>query len=551
MADYRRILGLLLEGRSYREIVAVVGCSHRNVAFARGVLARVGITASMLAGMADAELLVLFPDGRSRVSEGYDAPDFVRVAASMGSNPHFTLLQAWRSYVGTDSGRRKYAYSQYCHLFNEFALRRDLVATLQHQPGRALFVDWAGDTIPIVDSVTGEVMKAYLFVAVLPYSGYLFVRACSSMRLDAWLDVHVNAFEFFGGVPQIVVPDHALTATHRRERHDPARFVNDRYQQLADHYGTAIVPARVAKPRDKAAVESAVNTVNKRVLGYLLEERWSTLPDANDAITERVNEVNRGIRRADGSTRFERFQTEEAPLLKSLPNTAFGEVAWKELKAGRNYHITSDYQHYSVPFALAGQLLRVRITNGVVTVFDGQRIAAEHARLQGRKGQYSTDPTHVPPQHQELQGLWSRSWFVDRANAIGPATKEAIEQLLDRYAIEAQGYLDCRNILGVLGKNKQKLEAACRQLLNMRSAVSYSAIKRLIAAMNSDKQKPAALRPAAATSKNQTAEDTIATLALIRGPRDGPRFLDRLVRWGAVTLPGWRACEEDASESWS
>jgi transposase len=517
MADYRRILGLLLQGRSYREIVAAVGCSHRNVATARRAITEEGITTERLAGMSEAELIALFPDGRTRVSREYDSADFSRVVNSMRQNQHFTLLQAWRSYVGSGSGRRKYGYSQYCHLFNEYALRHDIVATLHHEPGRALFVDWAGDTIPIVDAVSGEIVKAYLFVAVLPFSGYLFVRAFTSMRLDAWINAHVSAFEFYGGVAQITVPDNALTATHRKKRGDAARFVNDRYRQLADHYGTAIVPTRVARPRDKAAVESAVNTINKRVIGYLLEEVWTTLTDVNDAITERLDEVNHGIRRADGTTRFERFSEEEAPLLKPLPNEAFEEVVWKELKVGRNYHVTSDYQHYSVPYEMAGQMLRARITSSRVSVFSGQRIVAEHARKNGRKGQYSTNPAHVPPQHKDIAGLWTRRWFIDRANAFGPATTQVIEQILDRHEIEAQSYLDCQNILGALGKNKQKLEAACQQLLNMRTFATYSTIKRLIAATNSDQQKPAPVRPAAANVKNEPAHAAEAAGALVRG----------------------------------
>ena len=517
MADYRRILGLLLQGRSYREIVVAVGCSHRDVAAARRAIAERGITAEQFRELSETELMVLFPDGRARVSGEYDAPDFSRVADSMRRNRHFTLLQAWRSYVGSGSGRRKYAYSQYCHLFNEYALRHDIVATLHHEPGRSMFVDWAGDTIPVVDAVSGETLKANVFVAVLPFSGYLFVRAFASMRMEAWLSAHVSAFEFYGGVPQITVPDNALTATHRKKRGDAARFVNDRYRLLADHYGTAIVPARVAKPRDKAAVESAVNTVNKRVIAYLLEELWTTLPDVNAAISERVHEVNHGIRRIDGSTRFERFSEEEAPVLKPLSRQAFEEVAWKELKVGRNYHVTTDYQHYSVPYALAGQLLRARLTSAHVSVFSAQRTVAEHARLHGRKGQYSTDPAHVPPQHKDIAGLWSRRWFIDRASAIGPATTHAIEQVLDRYEIEAQGYLDCQNILGTLGKNKQKLEAACQQLLNMRGSATYSTIKRLIAAINSDQQRPTPQRAAASNAKNEQAHDAQAAGALVRG----------------------------------
>ena len=250
MADYRAIMTLVLQGRSYRDVVAAVGCSHRDVATARKMIAAKGITGTGLAQMSDSELTGLFPDGRAKVSDLYVGPDFAVVVRSMRSNPHFTVLQAWRVYLGSQADGRKYGYSQYCHLFGEYAVRNDLVATLHHEPGRAMFVDWAGDTLPVVDAVTGEVTKAYLFVAVLPFSGMVYCQGFTTMGMDTWIAGHVGAFTGFGGVTQLVVPDNALTATHRKTRGEPARFVTDRYRQMADHYGTAIVPARVKRPRD-------------------------------------------------------------------------------------------------------------------------------------------------------------------------------------------------------------------------------------------------------------------------------------------------------------
>ena len=525
MADFRRILVLLLQGRSYRVVARMVGCSQRDVATGRRVIAERGLTVGSLAGLSEVELAAWFPDGRSLVSADYDPPAFERVVASMRRNPHFTLLLAWRSYAAAVSERRKYAYSQYCHLFNEFAVTRDLVATLHHEPGRVMFVDWAGDGIPIVDAVTGVIARAFVFVAVLPFSGLTFAFAFSHMRMEAWLDAHVRAFEYWGGVPQLVVPDHALTATHRRERGDATRFVHDRYRQLTDHYGTAVLPARVRRPRDKAAVESAVNTINQRVLAVLLEDVWTNLQDVNAVIRERVREINHDIRRADGSTRFERFTQEEADALSPLPELAFEQVTWKELKVGRNYHVTCDYQHYSVPFTLVGRTLRARLTSGTVTLFDGERVIAEHTRKYGRKGRYSTDPAHVPPAHQQVNELYSRSWFLNRARTIGPAATQVIEQLLNRYEIEAQSYLDCQNVLGTLGKNKAKLEAACQQLLNMRSSPSYSTLKRLMASITSDDRKPAPSRAAAATTK-AAIEQPSATHAAGALVRDADYYRD-------------------------
>lgn len=524
VTDYRKIMGLLLAGHSYRDIEARARASQKTIAAVKKKLQTEGVTAERLAVMSDADITGLFPDGRARVTAEYLSPDFGKVTASMKKNRHYTLLQGWRSYASLVSPLRKYGYSQYCALFAEHVRTHDLTAVLKHAPGRTMFIDWAGDTIPLVDAVTGEVTKAYLFVTVLPFSGYLWCQAFTDMKMPSWLAAHVGAFEFYAGVPQILVPDNALTATRRKERGDAARFVTDRYQQLADHYGTSVLPAKVRSPREKAAVESGVNVVNLRVIGYLAEEVWTNLADLNTAISERVHEINHQIRRVDGSTRYERFREEEAGLLGPLPTDVFEEVEWREAKVQRNSHVTYDSQHYSVPHQHAGQLLRVRVTSSRVTVFDGQDIVAEHARLHGRKGQYATEPAHLPAEYQNIDGLWSREWFIQRAHAFGPATVDVIGQVIDRRALEAQGFLDCRNILDTLGRNnKQRLEAACGQLLSTGGHASYTTLKRLMAVIDSDAKKPARVRPAASTLKRPRFEPvdqnhTVGTDALDEPP---------------------------------
>lgn len=511
LANYRRILELVLAGRSYTEIVEIAGCSRRDVSRVKKVVDERGVTAASV--VSEEDLALWFPDGRRMVSAAYEQPDLAAVLTAMKAQRHFTLLMAWRRYADTTTpgpaGAKKYGYAQFCALFADYVRTNDLVATLHHEPGRAMLVDWAGDTIDLVDAASGEVSRAVLFVAVLPYSGALFCRGYLDMRSPAWLDAHVRAFAFFGGVSQIVVPDNPTTSTHQRHRGEAERVVNARYQQLADHYETAVVPARSRKPRDKAAAENAVNVVYKRVIGYLEGEVWTTLEDLNDAIDERVAEVNHDLRRADDTTRWERFTAEEQPLLGALPATRFEEVTWKELKAGRNYHLSCDSQRYSVPYRLAGRLLRVRLTSTRVTIFDGHDLVCEHRRLTGRKGQYSTLAKHVPPQHQGINGLWSRRWFTDRARSFGPATVAVIEQILDRHAIEAQGYLDCQNILSGLGKaNRERLEAACQELVNNGGQASYTTLKRLMAAINSDAKKPRKITPAASTRKRSNPAGT-------------------------------------------
>ena len=251
MASYKAITALVFEGRSYDEIVGLVGCSRRDVSLVKKTVAAKSLTAATTSAMSEEQWAELFPDGRRSVSVAFVQPDFAVTLKSMKNNKHFTLQQGWRMYVGLDSGQgRKYGYSRYCELFTEFVATHDVVATLHHDPGRALLVDWAGDTLPVTDMVTGEIRKGYLFVAVLPFSGLIFCSAFADMKQDSWNNAHVQAFEFLGGATQIIVPDNAATATHRTVKGDSARVVQARYQELADHYSTAVVPARVRRPRD-------------------------------------------------------------------------------------------------------------------------------------------------------------------------------------------------------------------------------------------------------------------------------------------------------------
>ncbi|MDO2934648.1 hypothetical protein Q2T94_10075 [Paeniglutamicibacter sulfureus] len=247
-----------------------------------------------------------------------------------------------------------------------------------------------------------------------------------------------------------------------------------------------------------------VNTVEKRVIGYLAEETWTTFAELNEAIAERLVDANERIHRPDGTTRQQRFDAEEAPFLMPLPQLPFESVEWKELKLGRNYHVGSDYQYYSVPYQLAGRTLRVRLTSSTVTIFDGQQIVREHARKIGRKGQYSTVLEHVPKQHRNIDGLWSRPWFLDLARSFGPSTVQVITQVLDRYPIEAQGYLPCKNILTGLGKkNKARLEAASQQALNLGGHPTYGTLKRIMAAIASDAQAGGPPVPAASGQQRE------------------------------------------------
>lgn len=319
-------------------------------------------------------------------------------------------------------------------------------------------------------------------MAVLPYSGLLFVTAAANEKMPAWIDCHVKALNYVGKLPGVIVPDNASTATYRPKKNSTYRMVTDRYQALADYYQVTIVPTRAGKPRDKAAVERAVKIVYTRILGYFDKEVFYSLDQLNEAIADRVEDINTMMRKADGSTRRERFDEEEAVVMRDLPSTPFTEVSYKRLKVDRNWHITCDYQYYSVPYQLVGKTVTARLTPQLVSVFDDDRLVAEHTRLHGFKYRYSTDPQHGPSGDSDGHNVLTRDELLSWASSFGPATNTVVTMILDRNsAAVPRGLIQARNVLANLGKkhNKATLEPACQQLLNKKLAPTMAVIKRI------------------------------------------------------------------------
>ncbi|NAZ17274.1 IS21 family transposase [Glutamicibacter soli] len=524
--DYLRIIQMLLDSHTYAEITASMNCSRRDISTAKKAIETHQITTANIGQISHARLAEIFPDKRKVVSAIYSEPDFELVAEKLQRNRFFTLQQAWMKYTDLDDGQKKYSYSRFCSKFQQHMRTHDLVATLQHEPGKAMFVDWAGPTLAVVDAVTGEQFKAYFFVASLPYSSMVFAKAYPNMRQDAWNRAHVDALEFFGGVPQMIVPDNAKTATHyRQNRKNSAQgearevVVTKSYAALADHYGTAIVPARPGKPRDKAHVERMVQVVETMILGYLAEVDFESFEELNEAVRGRLDHVNSKVHRTNGVSRAELFASSEAERLKPLPSHRFEQVEYKQLKVGPNYHVNCDYQYYSVPYQLVGRTLSVRLTQTRVTVIDGSAVVAEHARLEGRRGQHSTLQVHIPVQHKDVSGLWSRDWFIAHAQSFGPATVEVIVAVLDRAAVEAQAFVECRNIVKGLGaKHRSLLEPACKYLLDRGGYSSYSGLKRIIAAMAQEEKSPARTAVPVPEAVKDLSAESARTQQFVRAP---------------------------------
>lgn len=258
--DYQAIMLALARGDSWARITEDVGCSRRTIDKASRAMKMHGLsTVNDVEALSRTVLAGMFPDNRVRNDEEFVTPDFQKIADKYATGKRVTLKVEHARYLGYPAGpgQRHYSYKQFCALFSRFVDVNSLTARITHVPGEEMYVDWAGDTMSVVDPITGKVFPAYVFVASLPHSGMVFARCYPDMRMASWLYAHQDAFSYFGGRPVRVVPDNASTATNQLFQGSGVRDVNQEYFRFGVHFGVGITPARARKPRDKAHVEKA------------------------------------------------------------------------------------------------------------------------------------------------------------------------------------------------------------------------------------------------------------------------------------------------------
>ena len=307
-----------------------------------------GLSWPLPEGIGDAELeAALYANRRSKRGHRADAePDWPAVHREL-KRKHVTLLIVWDEYIAANSGG--YSYSRFCELYRGFEAKLSPTMRQTHAAGERLFVDYAGDGVPVVvDRLTGEVRMAQIFVAVLGASSFTFAHASWTQALPDWIDAHVRALAAIGGVPQLLVPDNTKTAFIKACLYDPQ--VNRTYAEMAAHYGAAILPARPRRPRDKAKVEQAVLIVERWLLGRLRHRTFYSLADVNAAIADLMTHLNeqRPIRRL-GATRRQLLEAVDRPSLRSLPAEPYEFSEWRTCRVGIDYHVEVAAHYYSVP----------------------------------------------------------------------------------------------------------------------------------------------------------------------------------------------------------
>ena len=339
-------------------------------------------------------------------------------------------------------------------------------------------VDWAGGIIPYFDSITGEEYKAHLFVAALPCSSYLYVEACTDIKQENWLMWHVHAYEYFGGVTKVLIPDNLKTGVTANTRYETQ--LNENYRELVEYYGTAIVPARVRKPQDKGLVERSVGFSTTWITAALREQKFFSFAEVIDAVSERLVIINtKPFQKRPGSRR-EAYLSEEKEFMLPLLKRPYEPSVWKQQTVGNDYLISDGLNKYSIPFDLIGEQVQIRLTKDLVEVyFKGSRMTS-HKRLDKYSVQTVIKPEHKPSNHREYLNC-NADELEKWAATVGKYTEEVVKHFLTDGSVPEQGYKACVS-LTKLGKRygKKKLEAACERMLVFSSSPSIRTITTLL-----------------------------------------------------------------------
>lgn len=474
MRKIREILRLKSQGRSHREIARSCKAGYGTVGELLRRASKAGLSWESSQGQDEDQLeLLLYPPAPPR-SEERTEPDFSQVYLE-SKRPGVTLQLLWEEY--REEHPKGYSYSWFCEAFQAFTGKLDVTLRQHYKAGELMQVDWAGQTQPIRDRETGEERQAQLFVACLCASQLTYAELCWTQAQEEWIGAHVRALEYFGGVPEIVVPDNTKTAITKACRYEPEE--NPVYAEMAQHYGMAVIPARVRRPRDKAKVENSVQQAERRILAKLRNVTFFNLADGNQSVRGLLEELNDRERSDLGMSRRELFEKIEKSALRPLPAERFYLYLQKKVRVGPDYHVEFERHFYSVPYQLVRQELNLKATGQIVELFLKSKSVARHLRM-SRPG-HSTIGEHMPTAHREYLG-WSPERLVNWARKSGEHTSQLAEQILQSRSHPQQGYRSCLGLMSLGTKyGNERLESACAHALRIQNP-TYKSVKSILQA---------------------------------------------------------------------
>jgi transposase len=482
------VLRMWEQGYTQREIAKSVKCGKTTVGEIQRRSRAYDLGYAEATGMTNAEIHGrLYP--KKNQGEVKQEPDYPGIHERLEANRRLNLRYVWEEYREGDP--EGLGYSQFCRRYHVWREKtgKEVVMAQEREPGKELFVDWMGDTLPcVVDAETGEIRAAHFFVATLGDSNYPYVEAFADEGHGSWLRAHVNALEWMGGVPRVIVPDNCKTAVTKASYYDPK--LNPAYWDLAKHYDVAVIPARVRKPRDKSTVEGSVGWLETWLLEWLRGQRFFSFEELNRAVRSRVlSLVKRPFQKRAGS-RESVFAAVDKPALRPLPRSRYEHVEYVVRRVPDNYHVEYDGRYYSVPFTLYREKVTLRVSGTMIEILNANRErVALHPRRRGGS-RYVTTTAHMPKKHQYQQEMNKRDGNSYRAWAkgIGEHTWHVVDAMLRAQPVEESAYRSCMGVLQ-MGKayGKAALEAACAQALRLGNP-TYTTVKNLLKSPLPDKK---------------------------------------------------------------
>jgi transposase len=475
MRKIREVLRLRFEaGLSMRQISRSTKSSVGAIQKLLSRAAELELTWPLSAELDENALAALFYPGADTASSSrYQLPDWAEVHQELKRKGVSKQL-LWEEYTA-QYPNRCYSYAQYCALYRRWQKQQKRSMRQSHKAGEKCFVDYCGPTLPIINPQTGEVREAQVFVAVLGASNYTFAEATWSQGLRDWLGSHKRAFEYFGGVPQMVVPDNLRSGVSRACRYDPE--LNPSYQQLAAHYQVAVLPARPYKPKDKAKAEVGVQIVERWILARLRHHSFFTLAEANQCIRALLEELNSKPFKQLPGNRQQAFETLDKPALKPLPQHPYQYVDIRRCKVNIDYHIEFDKHHYSVPHQYVGEQVELHAGEHLIQLYFRQQQIASHPRAY-RPGM-TTEAGHMPTRHRKQQ-QWNPGRLKNWAKDIGPEVLTWVSERLDEREHPEQAYRVCLGLLSLSREYPtQRLNASC-QIANQEGLTRLKHVKSIL-----------------------------------------------------------------------
>lgn len=463
MRKTKEILRLALsEGLTQRQIAQSTGVGKTTIQDILVKARAIGMDWEKARDMREAAIVgLLLPSRRESTKPEADWAYVQQEMMKKGT----TLLLLWLDFK--QEHPEAISYGRFCEHYRAWKKTASLSMRQNHIAGEKLFVDFSGLGVPWLNLETGEVQTAEIFVSVLGASSYTFAKATLDQTSVSWLDCHISALEFIGGVPEAIVPDNLRSGVSRACRYDPD--TNPAYLALAEHYCTAIIPTRAYKPKDKAKVEVGVQVVQRWILAILRRQTFTSVYEINQYLRPLLDTLNNKVMKQRTASRRELFETIDRPALKALPSERFSSPECKTAKVNIDYHVEFERHYYSVPFAFVGEQIEIKATSLAVEILHQSERIAMHLRVRNSIGRHSTLTEHMPPAHQ-AHAEWTPERILNWASDTGPKTAELCRKILESRRHPEQGFRTCLGIMR-LGKkhSSERLEKACEMALDMKS----------------------------------------------------------------------------------